>query len=407
MKKISILGACLLAGLSMSAQQSVVKEAEKAMKDGKSFAEVAEIMKPATQNPETASQAITYYIPGKTAYKIYDDMLGKKQFGLLKEGDEVLMANNLIGGYEYFIQAAAKDTVVNEKGKVKTKYSKEIYNTIAGHYSDYNFAALDLWNAKDFKGAYKAWEVFLTMPENPYIRERIKVMPDSTLAQIYYNQALAAWQADDFAGAVKSFRSSIAKGNDKREVFEYGMAVANNAKDEESMLEFASKGNELFGKNDPTFINNIINVYIMRDDYDTAMQKLDAAAATDPGNAQYIALKGLICTKKKDNKAAEEYYRQSLSIDPKNSLANLYLGATILERAGQIQDNFNDRTDGNFAKFKSEKVDPLLREAADYLEKAYDLDENNRTICLTFLEQTYYILGDDAKLESVKARKDE
>lgn len=47
------------------------------MKDGKSFDEVAQIMAPATQNPETKDQAITYYIPGKTAFKIYDDMLGK------------------------------------------------------------------------------------------------------------------------------------------------------------------------------------------------------------------------------------------------------------------------------------------------------------------------------------------
>ncbi len=406
MKKLSLLSACLLAGLSMSAQQAVVKDAEKAMKDGKSFDEVCQIMAPATQNPETKDQAVTYYIPGKTAFKIYDDMLGKKQFGLLKEGDELVMANNLLGGYEYFLKAAARDTVVNEKGKVKTKYSKEIYSTLAGHYNDYNFVALDFWNAKDYKGAYKAWEIFLTMPENPVLAKEIKVYPDSTLSQVSYNQALAAWQADDFAAAVKSFRKSIEKGNTKREAFEYAVAVANNAKDEDAMLEFATKGNEIYGKEDPTFINNIINIYIMKEDFDTALNKLDAAIASDPSNAQYIALKGLIYTKKKENKTAEELYRQALAIDGSNSLANLYLGATILEKAGQIQDNFNDRTDGNFAKYKSEKVDPLLREAVDYLEKAYKLDENNRGICLTFLEQTYYILGDEAGMESVKERKE-
>ena len=291
MKKLSLLSACLLAGLTVSAQQAVVKDAEKAMKDGKSFDEVAQIMAPATQNPETKDQAITYYIPGKTAFKIYDDMLGKKQFGLLKEGDELVMAKDLLGGYEYFLKAVARDTVINEKGKVKTKYSKEIYNTLAGHYNDYNFAALDFWNAKDYKSAYKAWEIFLTMPENPSLAKQIKVYPDSTLSQVLYNQALAAWQSDDFAAAVKSFRGSIAKGNTKRDVFEYAVAVANNAKDEEAMLEFATKGNELYGKEDPSFINNIINVYIMKEDYDTALQKLDAAAVTDPDNAQYLALK--------------------------------------------------------------------------------------------------------------------
>ena len=184
------------------------------------------------------------------------------------------------------------------------------------------------------------------------------------------------------------------------------MAVANNAKDEDAMLEFATKGNELYGKEDPSFINNIINLYIMKEDYETALQKLDAAAAADPNNAQYIALKGLIYTKKRDNATAEELYRKSLSIDADNSLANLYLGATILEKAGQAQDNFNDRSGGNFAKYKSENVDPLLRESIDYLEKAYKLDKNNRGICLSFLEQAYYILGDQAGMDSVKERKE-
>lgn len=226
------------------------------------------------------------------------------------------------------------------------------------------------------------------------------------LAQTYYNQAIAAWQADDFAAAVIFFRKSIENGNVRLETFEYAVAVANNAKDEEAMLEFATKGNELYGKEDPSFINNIINVYIMKEDYDTALQKLDAAAVTDPDNAQYLALKGLIYTKKRDNAKAEDLYRKALAIDADNSLANLYLGATILEKAGQIQDNFNDRSGGNFAKYKSENVDPLLRESVDYLEKAYKLDENNRSVCLTFLEQAYYILGDQAGMNSVKERKD-
>lgn len=44
-------------------------------------------------------------------------MLGKKQFGLLKEGDELVMAKDLLGGYDYFLKAVARDTVVNEKAR--------------------------------------------------------------------------------------------------------------------------------------------------------------------------------------------------------------------------------------------------------------------------------------------------
>ena len=51
-------------------------------------------------------------------------------------------------------------------------------------------------------------------------------------------------------------------------------------------------------------------------------------------------------------------------------------------------------------------MDPLLRDSVNYLEKAYKLDENNRSVCLTFLEQAYYILGDQAGMNYVKERKD-
>ena len=133
MRKIAIMGACILAAFAANAQQSVVKEAERAMKDGKSAKEVTDIITPALTNPETAQMAQAWYIPGKAAYAQYDDLIGKKAFGKLPEGGEVLMGNLLIDGYGFFTKALPLDSLPNEKGKVKPKYSKEIHNIIAGH----------------------------------------------------------------------------------------------------------------------------------------------------------------------------------------------------------------------------------------------------------------------------------
>ena len=70
MKKIILIGAGILAGLTASAQMSVVKEAEKAMKStDDSYKPVVEIITPALTNPETAGLAQTWYIPGKAAFK--------------------------------------------------------------------------------------------------------------------------------------------------------------------------------------------------------------------------------------------------------------------------------------------------------------------------------------------------
>ena len=53
------------------------------------------------------------------------------------------------------------------RGKVKTKYSKDIYKQIANHYNDFNNAALFLWEAEDYPDAVKAWNLYVTIPDMP------------------------------------------------------------------------------------------------------------------------------------------------------------------------------------------------------------------------------------------------
>lgn len=105
MKKILFLMACASVGFSLSAQEAVVKEAEKAMKSGKPYTEVMTIIAPAQTNPETQNNVRVYYIPGKAGFKQYDELLGRNQLGMLKEGEDVIMATALLGGYDNFIKA--------------------------------------------------------------------------------------------------------------------------------------------------------------------------------------------------------------------------------------------------------------------------------------------------------------
>lgn len=108
------------------------------------------------------------------------------------------------------------DTVVNEKGKVKTKYSKDIIKTIAGHYNDFDNAARFLWEAQDFEGAYTAWDIFLKLPNNPTIAKSLTIPHDSIMGELAYNQALAAWQANKLDSALTAFDYARSKGYNKK-----------------------------------------------------------------------------------------------------------------------------------------------------------------------------------------------
>lgn len=403
MKKTSILGLCLLTAAAASAQITVVKEAEKAMKSGKPFTEVVTIVTPAFTDPSTAQLAQTYYVPGKAGFKQYDDVLGKRQIGMIKEGDPQITAavNALLGGYDYFMKALPLDSLPNEKGQVKPKYSKDILSTIQGHQNDFNTAAVDFWQAKEYDNAYKSWDIFLAFQKNPRF-PKAQQFPDSTIADITYNQGLAAWQANNFDAALNSFRKSLALGNDKKQLFEYAIAVANNAKNNDAILEFAEAGNRLYGHDDPQFINQIINYYLNTEKYDEAMNILNNAIAADPQNAQYYALEGIIYDNQKNRTKSLECYDKALSLNPQNAIALFYKGRALAAQAGELSDNYNGNS---YDAYKASTLAPLYRQSIELLEKAYELDPNNRHQILQVLEIDYYNLNDQAGMDSVKERK--
>ena len=163
MKKICVLTVGLLAAASMTAQVAVVKEAEKEFKSADSYAayqKALQAITPAFSNPETAKEAQTYWIPGKAGFKLYDDLFAKKTFG--QDVNLVDMSSALLDGYTYGMKALALDTVVDAKGKVKTKLSKDIVSQIAGHAKlDYLNAGAAFWEAREFKKAYEAFNDYL------------------------------------------------------------------------------------------------------------------------------------------------------------------------------------------------------------------------------------------------------
>lgn len=402
MKKISILSLCLLAGLSAAAQKTVVKEAEKAMKGNKPFTEVVTIITPAFSDPTTDKQAETYYIPGKAGFNQYNNMLGKRSLGQAVDTKE--MAAALLGGYGYYMKALPLDSLPDAKGKVNPKFSKKIFSDVAGHMTDFSNAAVDMWNDKNYKGAYESWGIYLDIARDPRYAKMVPAVADSVISNVAFNQSLAAWQAEDYAGAIKSFNYAHQNGYKGKQLFEYGIAVASNAKDFDALLQFAQEGNKLYGKEDPQFLNQIINYYLQTEKYDEALNYLDKGVQEDPSNAQYYALRGIIYDNKKEAAKARADYEKALELDPNNGLALFYEGRSIASEAGAQQDAY-DKPD--YEKYKRENIDPKYREAVKYLEKAFEVDPTNRAEALKVLEILYYNLNDEAGLNSVKDRKAE
>ncbi|MDE6109571.1 MAG: hypothetical protein K2F72_04715, partial [Muribaculaceae bacterium] len=360
--------------------------------------EVVAIVTPAFTDPETATLAQTWYIPGKAAYLQYDDLYGVKTLGKLPEGGEVLMGNLLIDGYGYFTKALPFDSLPNEKGKVKPKYSKEIHSTIAGHYTDYNNAAIAFWEAKDYGKAYEAWELFCTIPG----KFNVNAPADTTMGEIRYNQALAAWQNENYEAALASFLKAKDLGYTKKNLYDYAIAVASQAKNDDAVYNLAKEAQGLYGKEDPNYVGYMINRYLQNQQFDEAYTIIDEAIANDPDNAQYYVVKGILLSENGKKAEAKDFFKKAIALDAANSMALYQYGRALCEEAYALGDTAPTSPKESEIFFE-EKIKPLFLEAADYLERAYD-EDNNNTDALRYLENAYYNLRDEQKLQDVQNR---
>lgn len=405
MKKQLVAAAAILMGvISMPAQPQVLKDAERAMKGGKAPAEVVALITPAFSNPETKEMAQTYYIPGKAMFNEFDELFTKKQFNALPENGAIIMADDLLGGYGFFMQALALDSVPDNKGKIKTKYSKEIVNTLGGHYGDFHEAALAYWEVQNYNGAYNAWDAFLTIVQDPrFVRQLPQVPADSVVGEIAFNQGIAAWQAENLPNALASFQLAKSKGYSKKQVYDYSLAVAAGMEDKDATFAIASEALPIYGKEDPTYIGYIIDYYLQSKEFDKAFNMIDQAIANDPTNSQYYLVKGILYDNQDKKAEAKATFAKAIELDDTNWQAIFQYGRALCEEAYALSDSAPTNPAESEA-FYNNKIVPLFKEAADYLERSWSLNNDN-TEALRYLENVYYNLHDDVKMESVENRK--
>lgn len=407
MKKISILSLCALVSLGAMAQESVIKEAERAMKKDPNYAAVIKIITPAFSDPTTKDQAVTYFIPGNTAYKQYDNMFGMQQLGKLGEADLPKKARLLLDGYTYMMKALPLDSVAetDKKGnqKIKTKYSKDIINTIAGHYTDMYSEGITLYNADDKQGAYDLWYIYTTaLPNNPAFAGKLSLPADTVMAEVAYNQALAAWQLDKFEDALNSFLRAKELGYNNKNLYDYAIAVASEGGKSDVMLQLCQEAIPLYGQEDSKYIGLIINDYINNNKCNEALAVVDQAIQADPNNSQYYMIKGVLYEQEGVEGDPLPMYKKAMEIDPNNMQATFRYAYRLLEKARDIYNNAPSEN-AAFNRVFNEDFKPVMNEAVSYFEKtAKAEDEDIARDSLRCLEECYYLLNDDANMKRVQ-----
>lgn len=409
MKKTVILGLCLAAGAAASAQTSLVKEVERNLKANVAdYPKQVQALQPAFTNEETAESAYPFFVAGKYGYDYFDNQQVMEAAG--KQVDQKAMGHAVINSYGYLVDAIKRDTITDKKGKPKTKYSKDIIKAIDAHYKDFNTAAVYLWGVQDFQGAYDAWELMFTAPENPVLGANApKALPDSIMNVYAFNQGLAAFNLKDWDKTLKSFERSMALGNDSKQIYDYAIGAAYNYPDSVRtpiMAKYAKMALPKYGKEDNAYIGYIINDMLRSGKFAEAEDMIKEAIAGDPQNAQLYYVLGVLYENKEDDPAAEaaalEQFKKCVETDPTHANGYLQLGYLTFRKAEKDSEAANTLSANEYATFMQNSIFPILREAAGYLEKCYELDPENGSGALANLRNIYYNLNDAENLERIE-----
>lgn len=305
MKKFMTFALCVAAVGSMSAQKANVEAAKKLSGKFDKIEEARTLIDEAIKNPETAKDAGTYYIGGKVEFDAYDKGL---QAGMINPDDpsanKEKMAEELLRGYDLFLQAVPYDQIPNEKGEVKPKYIKDIVNKIAGHSSDFFTSGAAMWEAKRFyPEAYNCFLIYGDMPEMELLGNKAPKTAAADRAQSYFNAGIAAYSGNSLTEAADAFHKAQVLGFDDPNAYIYELACWQNIAQRDSTMQnlaqekifaTAKAGYEKYGLQQPVFLNNLVNTYVMDEKYDDALATINNLLAENQGNSNLLGLRGFV-----------------------------------------------------------------------------------------------------------------
>lgn len=398
--------------VNATAQQLLVDQAKKAISGltmtVDSYNKAFNKLQPALTNDETRNRAETWALANRIKIEQYDKYMDNRRVG--KKIDAKAMGHTLLDAYDYSLNALKLDTIhiLDKKGnpvidkkngrpKVRTKFSKDVVNRLVEHHDAYRIAGSELYNVKDWDGAYKAWDYYCLMAMRTDDPRWSK--PDSLVAEVRYYQGIAAWQKADTIDAIRLFSTARHMGYNHKEAYDYALVCLSDLGNDAEVVKLAWEAFLKFGTSDPQYIRILINDFISREDYSGANDLIDEAMETDSLDDELLNLKGLIVENQKDIFEAFPYYQRCIELNDSNALGQFNVGRYFYNKAQETRQNSH-----LYGRQLANLVNPMYREALPYLEKSYALNPNNQDL-INALRDIYYKLGEAEKLQEIESAR--
>ncbi|MBD5176672.1 MAG: hypothetical protein K2M56_09300 [Muribaculaceae bacterium] len=324
MKKLMTLALCVATVGTMSAQKENVDAAKKLSGKPDKIEDARNLIKQAIADPSTANDALTYYTAGKIEFDAFDKQFQSAMINP-ESVDKAKMAEELLNGYNYFLQAVPLDQVPNAKGEVKPKYTKDIVNKLAGHSIDYFNGGGAMWEAKRFyPEAYQCFMIYADMPDMELLGKSAPKTAPGDRAQSYFNAGLAAYSGNSLDEAAAAFHKSQEYGFDDPNAYIYELAcwqnIAMNDSTRQNLAQdkiyaTAKAGFDKYGMDQPVFLNNLVNTYVMEEKYDDALNTVNSIMSSNPNNPNLLGLRAFVYDRAGKDAESLADYQAAAAID--------------------------------------------------------------------------------------------
>lgn len=402
MKKVIVSLFLILSVTAVIAQKKNVTRARNlTLMETPDFKGAREAIAPALTEPTTQNLPNTWHVAGMIGYKqneaFYKEMALGKQVDFVKKGEAI------VESMDYFLKAYELDqNQVDKKGKpVKPKYEADIKAKFKEYFEEkhnlFYYGATLFDEKKDYKGALKAFERYLSIPELPFMKGQLTI--DSTFYQVKYFSALAARNADMWEKAIEIHEDMKDDGYETFFVYQLLYDEYVHINDTTNFIKVLKEGFEKMPE-EPWFIQNLINYYLLNNFIDESKVYINKAIEMLPNVAVYHYVKAKIDEAEGKSVPARAAYEKTLELDPTFADAWAGIGALIVEQGQKILDDAGNKSDREFnaAKRQSKEV---FKNALTYFLKAAELNPQEQSYKRN-LRTLYYRLEMSKELEAIE-----
>lgn len=385
MKKILTLALCATVATASFAQKATVDAAKKLAGKVDKIEEARTLIQEAIANPETAKEADTYKVAGDIEWKAYDNQRYKLSLNPQDpKVDPLMMANNLLNGYKYYLQVLPLDSLPNAKGEIKPKYSKGIISDIAKKYDGFEQAAMVFYqNQQLFPEAYEAFYLAGEIPGMAMLGKNAPQVPDTIRATAFYNAAQCAFGSNPphLREAAQGFKNArnlgYREGNNPYDIYLYELscwqrALQDNPDDieaKQNVRQLSEDGLKEYGPSQMIFMRNIIYPLLEDNKNDEAIALLNQYCAEYPTNGDVIGLRAYVNGRIGNEEASLADYLKAVEM-PGVDYATLQNAADKLYRTGV--EKFNTIDLGDRVARNDIKV--------NYFEKALNIAKQSKEL---------------------------